>query len=104
MKNFLVYKDIRKMKIGEWSPQIYKKGYNEMIFQRKKIKDGDVFWTVRLYKDGWFDTLSQGEAIMIGLLAELKERDITHIIKRKVKNVQMHIDRQSSKQRLPRKR
>lgn len=61
------------MKIGDYLPQIYKKDENEYS-GTEKLKDGDVFWTIRMDKDGWYDTLDQDKALIISNQVKLERK------------------------------
>lgn len=63
-------------KIGDYWPLIQKKGIDEgFIFDRKGksiLKEGDIYWTIRIDKDGHFDTLRQEDAIIISTLVRIE--------------------------------
>ena len=54
----------RKKTPGMFTPEIYKKGFND-FFGKEKLNDGDVFYTVWDYQGGGFDTLNQETAIIM---------------------------------------
>jgi len=56
--------NLDSIKVGDYMPQIFKKGENEP-FSGEDIKDNDVFWTVRLDKESYYDTREQDTAVII---------------------------------------
>jgi len=57
-------KDKVKIKIGEYISVVFEKDKNE-YFGPETLKEGDCFWTIRMDKDTYFDTLRQEDAIII---------------------------------------
>lgn len=54
------------LKIGDVNPEIYKTGENETGLGG--LKDGDVFWTVRMADESYYDTKSQDTAEILSQL------------------------------------
>jgi hypothetical protein len=65
--------EVGEMEVGDYEPQTYKKGFNETYLEtRYKIKDGDVFWIIRVDKEGYFDVKTQFEAEVISRLVRIE--------------------------------
>ncbi len=60
------------MKIGEYECLTVKKGYNEPFI--KNMKEGEVYWSVKIDKDGKFDTKRQEDAIIISELIKIRRK------------------------------
>jgi len=67
-----------KIKVGDYSVKVYKKGYNENAIEslnmNGKWKDRDVFYQVRLNKEDWFDVCTQEEAEIISRLVRIENK------------------------------
>ena len=60
------------MKPGDYVPEVQKKGVNEAFIEG--IKEGQVYWTVKLDNDGLLDVRTQSEAITISRIIRLEQR------------------------------
>ena len=58
--------------IGGYCPVVQKKGHDEAFCPG--VKDGQVYWSVRTEKNGWFDTKRQEDAIIIGKLISIEQQ------------------------------
>ena len=65
-------------KIGDYEPFVQEKGVNE--FAGTELKEGEVFWTVKTASGTYFDTLNQGEAIIISMLC-IQEIQLKKLLK-----------------------
>jgi len=61
---------IDKLKVGEYSCEVFEKGKNETAIEG--LKDGDVYWTIKLDTEGYLDVERQEDAVMISLLVQIK--------------------------------
>ena len=59
------------MKIGDYEPLIQEKDVNEAFID--DIKEGEVFWTVKIDKEGTFDTPSQELAFIMSKLVKIEK-------------------------------
>ena len=62
------YEDFQK--IGEYETCLHEPGENEAFIDG--IKEGEVFYTIRLDKDGCFDVKTQAEAEIISRLVRIE--------------------------------
>jgi len=61
-----------KLKTGEYEPRIVKKGYDEAFI--KELKEGDVFYAVKLDKYTTLDVKTQTDAVIISTLVRIEKR------------------------------
>ena len=57
--------------VGYYEPFVCEKGVNETTIN---IKEGEVFWTVKIDEEACYDTASQDSAIQISMLCELTKK------------------------------
>ena len=70
-------RNIKELKVGDYLPFVQSKGKVES-FITPKLKDGTVFWTVRIDKDGYFDLKEQSDAEILSRLVRIE-----NLLKRK---------------------
>lgn len=68
-----------RLKIGHYEPVIVEKGVNETSLP---LKEGEVFWTIKLDNEGLFDVDNQDTAEIISRLVRI-ESLLKNILKNK---------------------
>lgn len=68
-----------RLKIGEYEPVAVAKGYNETILP---LKEGEIFWTIKMDKYGLFDVERQEDAVIISSLIRI-ERKLDKLLKKR---------------------
>jgi len=58
------------MKIGEYEPRVQKKDYDECF--GADLAEGDLYWTVKIDKEGYLDVLTQTDAEIISRLVRIE--------------------------------
>ncbi|MDO8622645.1 MAG: hypothetical protein Q7R52_00190 [archaeon] len=58
-------------KVGQYECYKQEKGFNEAL--GIDIKEGEIFWTIRLSKDGYYDTKSQDTAEILSRLVKIEQ-------------------------------
>lgn len=62
----------KKLELGNYEPRIQQKGVEEAAIEG--MKNGDIYWTVRVGRDDWYDTKSQDNAEIIAALARIEQK------------------------------
>ena len=57
------------MKIGHYEPHTVRKGINETTLP---LKEGDIFWMIKIDKGGYFDVEKQEDAEIISRLVRIE--------------------------------
>ncbi len=58
-----------RLKIGDYEPVKVQKGFNETTLL---LKEGEIFWTIRLNNEGLFDVEKQEDAEIISRLVRIE--------------------------------
>ena len=61
-----------KFSVGEYKCFVQKKGKCEACLEN--MKEGEVFWTVKISKNGYYDTKNQDMAEIISRLVRIEEK------------------------------
>ena len=60
-----------RLKIGDYEPVKVEKGYNETVLP---LKEGQIFWTIKMDKYGLFDCKRQEDALIISSLVRIEKK------------------------------
>lgn len=81
MKKQKIVRKIRnRLKIGEYESVVQKEGYNESFV--KGVKEGEVYYQIRVDRYGILDVKNHSEAITISSLTRI-ENKLDRLLKRK---------------------
>lgn len=74
-----------RLKIGQYEPIKVEKGVNETVLERfgKPLKEGEIFWTIKLDNEGLFDVDNQDTAEIISRLVRVETKLNKLLSKRK---------------------
>ena len=74
-----------RLKVGQYEPIEVERGVNETTLERfgKPLKEGEIFWTIKLDNEGLFDVDNQDTAEIISRLVRI-EIMLKKILKQKI--------------------